>query len=398
MNKLIALLALLAISMAAQGAVINVYFGTSGKATKGIYGATFDTERGKLSEAKLVAEIGSPGFLALHPDKQKLYAVGTLAGEAMVVGYHIGESGTLTAFTQSPIRDGRGVHIAVHPSGRFLLTAQYRGGSVALFPLDDRGNLSSPAITEHEGGSMVMPSRQDQPHPHYCGYSPDGRFAFVPDLGLDGIVIYRIDPEKPMITRHGFSPSIPGGGPRHMRFSADGRFIYLLNELTLSVTTFLYDKGAGATRQLSTTPALSEEVKAGEVYNSAAEILVHPNGRFVYSSNRGHDSVTAYSADPDSGRLAVTEVEPDSRLLAAQYQPGRLRAMATRRGCRLEYHLGTRNRSNHRKIDPPKAKHYQRPWAHVHIDGGIIRPRRGGRCFECQQEKSGLPHRRNYPD
>ena len=155
-----------------------------------------------------------------------------------------------------------------------------------------------------------MPGRQDSPHPHWCGYSPDGRFAFVPDLGMDRIVIYKVDAEKPAITRHGFAASVPGGGPRHMRFSMNGRFILLLNELSLSVTTFAYDPATGTTKQLTTTPALSEAVKAGETFNSAAEILVHPNGRFVYSSNRGNDSVTVYRADADTAQLTVVEVEP----------------------------------------------------------------------------------------
>ena len=155
-----------------------------------------------------------------------------------------------------------------------------------------------------------MPGRQDKPHPHWCGFSPDGQYAFVPDLGMDGIVIYRVDQDKPAIINHGFTATVPGGGPRHMRFSVDGKFIYLLNELSLSVTTFKYAATTGTATRLSTTPALSEEVKDKEVFNSAAEILVHPNGRFVYSSNRGNDSVTAYNVDPATGLLTVTEVEP----------------------------------------------------------------------------------------
>jgi len=310
MKKMHVLAVALAMGSVVQGAVLKVYFGTGGNASKGIYHASFDVEKGRLSQAKLSAEIGSPGFLALHPDQQKLYAVGRVEGEAVVAGYRIAPSGALTQFTVSPIGDGGGTHVAVHPSGRFLLTAQYGGGSTALFPLDRVGKLGTSVVTEHEGGSRVVSGRQDTPHPHWCGYSPDGRFAFVPDLGLDGIVIYRVDQAGPAITKHGFAASVPGGGPRHMRFSVDGKFIYLLNELALSVTSFAYDPATGTTAQRSTTPSLSEAVKAKETFNSAAEILVHPNGRFIYSSNRGHDSVTAYQADPATGRLTVTEVEP----------------------------------------------------------------------------------------
>lgn len=206
--------------------------------------------------------------------------------------------------------DGGGCHIAVHPSGRFLLTAQYGGGSVALFPLDSSGNLGEPTVTEHEGGSKVVESRQQSPHPHWTGFSPDGKYALVPDLGLDQIVIYKVDSSKPAITRHGVGQSVPGGGPRHMRFSTNEKFIYLLNELTLSVTTFEWDAAKGTAKALTTEPALSEQDKEGETFNSSAEILVHPNGRFAYSSNRGHDSVSVYRANPKSGKLKVVQVQP----------------------------------------------------------------------------------------
>ncbi len=288
----------------------HVYFGTGGRETKGIYRATFDSETGRLSAAEVAAEIGSPGFLALHPDGTKLYAVGTTSNGPGVTGYRIGSGGALELINSSPIGDGGGAHVSVHPSGKFVLTAQYGGGSVALFPLDGDGRLGSVKLTEHEGGSRVVPRRQDSPHPHWTGYSPDGRFALVPDLGLDGIVIYRVNTESPSIERHGFAASEAGGGARHMRFSPDGRFIYLLNELTLSLTSFAWDAASGTARQLGTVPSLSEEVKAKEAFNSGAEVLVHPSGRFVYSSNRGNDTVTAYRANPASGELAVIQVQP----------------------------------------------------------------------------------------
>ncbi len=293
-----------------RGKEIDVYFGTGGRDAKGIYRAAFDTETGKLSPAALAAEIPGPGFLAWHPDGDKLYAVARIDGGPGVAGFRVGADGGLTKFTGSPIGDGGGTHIAVHPSGEFLLTAQYGGGSVAFFPLDPGGALGAATLHEHEGGSGVVGNRQDSPHPHWCGFSPDGRYAFAPDLGTDNIHIYQIAADNGSMAPHGLAASVPGGGPRHMRFSADGRFIYLLNELSLSVTTFAYDAGAGTAERLTTTPALPEEVKAKEAFNSAAEILVHPDGRFVWSSNRGNDSITCYRADPATGELAVTEVEP----------------------------------------------------------------------------------------
>jgi 6-phosphogluconolactonase len=288
----------------------HVYFGTGGRGAMGIYRATFDLGTGQLSQAQLAHEIGSPGFLALHPDGAKLYAAATLDNVGGVAAYRIGEDGSLDFFHFEPTGDGGAAHLAVHPSGKFLLTAQYGGGSTSLLPLDSEGKPGAATVTEHEGGSGVVAGRQDSPHPHWCGYSPDGNYAFVPDLGLDGIVIYRVDAAKPSIERHGFAESESGGGPRHMRFSNDGKFIYLLNELSLSVTVFSWDAAAGKTERLSTTPALSEEAKAAESFNSAAEILVHPSGPYVYSSNRGHDSVTVYRIGEGGAALEVVQVQP----------------------------------------------------------------------------------------
>ena len=288
---------------------IDVFFGTGGAGAEGIYHSTFNPDNGKFSSVKLAAKIGSPGFLTLHPNGKILYSVGRWETGTGAVGYHINK-GELKEFTRMACPDGGGCHIAVHPSGKFLLTAQYGGGSVALFPLDPSGKLGEPTVTEHEGGSKVVERRQQSPHPHWTGFSPDGKYALVPDLGLDQIVIYKVDSSKPSITRHGVGQSVPGGGPRHMRFSTNEKFIYLLNELTLSVTTFEWDAAKGTAKTLTTEPALSEQDKEGETFNSSAEILVHPNGRFAYSSNRGHDSITVYRANPKSGKLKVVQVQP----------------------------------------------------------------------------------------
>ena len=289
---------------------LDIFFGTGGRGSEGIYHATFNPDNGKFTPSKLAAKIGSPGFLATHPNGKILYSVGRWDEGSGALGYRIGEKGELTEFTRMICPDGGSAHIAVHPSGKFLLTAQYGGGSVALFPLDANGKLGEPTVSEHQGGSKVVDRRQDSPHPHWAGFSPDGKYALIPDLGLDQIVIYKVDTKKPAITEHSVGQSVPGGGPRHMRFSTDGKFIYLLNELSLSVTTFAWDAKKGTAKRLTTTPAISEEVKAGESFNSAAEILVHPNGQFVYSSNRGHDTVSVYQANPKNGKLNVVQVQP----------------------------------------------------------------------------------------
>jgi len=297
-----------ALPLAAE--VYPVYFGTGGPGAKGIYRSSFDSATGKLTPVELAAEIGSPGFLALHPAGDKLYAVANFPGGPGAIGYRIGPTGSLEPINTAPTGGGGGAHLAVHPSGKFLLTAQYGGGSVALFPLDEAGRLGTATLSRHEGGSRVVKGRQESPHPHWCGFSPDGQYALIPDLGLDGIVIYRVNLQVPSLERHGFAASVPGGGPRHLRFSPDGKFIYLLNELSLSVTAFAWDAAKGTARQLATVPALSEAAKSKEAFNSAAEILVSRDGRFVYSSNRGHDTVTVYRADPATSALEVIQVQP----------------------------------------------------------------------------------------
>ena len=301
----------LASASIAHSASVDVYFGTGGNGSKGIYRSTFDTETGKLSQAKLAAEIGNPGFIALSPDQSHLYAACQKDGAPSVAAYRVESNGDLTFLNATPIGDGGGAHISVHPSNKFLLTAQYGGGSTAVFPILSNGRVGERSqIFEHEGGSGVVASRQDKPHPHWTGYSPDGKYAFVPDLGLDQIVIYKVNTAKGTLSTHGVAQSIPGGGPRHMRFSVDGKFIYLLNELELAVTTFEYNSKKGTAKRLTTTRALSPETKAKENFNSSSEIVVHPNGRFVYSGNRGNDTVTAYRANPKTGELSVIEVEP----------------------------------------------------------------------------------------
>jgi len=302
--------ALLGITSAVTAGTHHVYFGTGGPGAEGIYRARFNTETGKLGAAILAHKINAPGFLALHPDGTKLYAVASQEKVGGVAAYHIDPDGGLEFFHFEPTGDGGAAHLAVHPTGKFLLTAQYGGGSVSFLPLDGDGRPGTATVTKHEGGSGVVKGRQNAPHPHWCGFSPDGKYALVPDLGLDGIVIHAIDPDKTAITKHGIAASIPGGGPRHMRFSNDGRFIYLLNELSLSVSVFSWDAGTGKAALISTTPTLSEEAKAAESFNSAAEILVHPHGPYVYASNRGHDSVTVYKIRDSGSGLEVIQVQP----------------------------------------------------------------------------------------
>lgn len=289
---------------------VDVYFGTgTTEDAIGIYHAKFDAETGKLGERSLAAEIKEPEFLALHPNGTHLYAVAK-SSVPVLAAYHIEKDGSLSLRNTVPMSNGQGAHLEVHPSGKLLITAQYFEGSVGVFKLSDNGSIEEQTqVLIHEGPSKVH-RRQMKPHPHWTGFSPDGRFAFVPDLGTDNIHIYKVDLEGPTLIPHSLAPSVPGGGPRHMRFSANGKFIHLLNELTVEISTFEYNASNGTATLLRSTPALSESAKAQYPNSTGSEILVHPNGKFIYSANRGHDSITAFKTNPDSGRLTAIGTEP----------------------------------------------------------------------------------------
>ncbi|MEM9586944.1 MAG: lactonase family protein, partial [Planctomycetota bacterium] len=284
--------------------MIDVFFGTTtprNGLSQGIYHAGFDTERGKFSQPTLAAKMSGCGFLALHPNGNVLYSTGSPDGGAEITAFRVsGKPGelTLTMIGSQPTSDGGAAHLTVDRTGKLLLSAQYGGGSTSIYPLAEDGAIAAPGKPhEHSelatpAGSGVVPRRQDAPHAHWCGTSPDNRFAFVPDLGMDKVVIWKIDAKSPSLKHHGFGVCPPGGGPRHMKFSPDGKTIYVLNELSLSVTRFAYDAASGSMTALQTLPVLSEAVKAKETFNSASEIRVHPSGRFVYSANRGNDSIT----------------------------------------------------------------------------------------------------------
>ena len=292
---------------------LDVWIGTTtprNGLSKGIYHARFDSEKGKLTQPELAAEMSNPGFLALHPNGEVLYSTGTVEGEPSVVAYRI-DGQELSLINSQPIGDGGAAHLATDRTGKVLMSAQYGGGSTAIFPLKEDGSIGLRSeLVKHEGGSRVVERRQDKPHAHWVGTSPDNRFVFVPDLGMDKVVIYRLDVEKADLTPHGFGQCPPGGGPRHMKFGANGKFAYVLNELELSVTVFAYDAEEGTMTALQTIPTVSEEAKSKEASVSSSEIRVHPSGKFVYAANRGHDTITAFRVDEATGKLSLIEIEP----------------------------------------------------------------------------------------
>lgn len=296
-------------SSAAPAAHRDVWIGTdSHPASKGIYHATMNMETGKLTDSRLAASIDAPGFLALHPSKPVLYAVGAVNGTDLVAAYAlvaVDGIASLQLINSLPTGDGA-AHLAVDPSGTLLLTAQYGGSSVAAFSLDADGSLKArTALVKHAGGAKAVAGRQDAPHPHWVGFSPDKRFAFVPDLGLDQVVIYKMDLAGGKLGRHGAGVLPPGAGPRHMKFHPNGKWIYVINELDLSVSVFDYDAAAGTMAIRETVATVPKAELEKEQTSSASEIQVHPSGRFVYAANRGHDSITSFAVHPATGSLTV---------------------------------------------------------------------------------------------
>lgn len=295
-------------------ATIDVWIGTSrSKLSRGIYHCRLNLETGKLSDPELAAEISGPGFLAMHPDGQHLYAVGSLEGKPVVAAYQItrnkGQAG-LKFQNAVEIGDGGAAHVSIDSSGRTILTAQYGAGSTAVFSVNDDGSIRERTqLVKHGEGSRVDARRQEAPHAHWTGFSPDERFAFVPDLGMDKVVIYRVDTAKSRIEPHGFAAVPPGAGPRHMKFHTSGKWAYVLNELDLSITHFDYDAEAGTMTARETVVTVPRDELEKEKFKSCSEIRVHPSGRFVYAANRGHDTVTVFSVDQSTGRLTFVERE-----------------------------------------------------------------------------------------
>ena len=293
---------------------VGVWIGTGGHTlSRGIYYSRLNTENGGLSDPVLAAQVHAPGFLAMHPDLPVLYSIGSLHDEPSVIAWAVndasGASG-LRLINSVPVGDGAATHLSIDATGRTILTAQYGGGSVATFSLNSDGSVAERTqLLKHTSGSGVVAGRQDAAHAHWAGFSPDNRFAFVPDLGLDQVVVYRFDAATSRITPHSTGTVQPGGGPRHMKFHTSGKWIYVLNELDLSIAVFDYDSEAGTMTPKQHLPTVPKEDLAKENFTSASEIRVHPSGRFVYSANRGHDTVTAFQVNEETGKLTVIERE-----------------------------------------------------------------------------------------
>lgn len=285
------------------GASYFAYTGTytSGE-SKGIYAYRFDSSRGAMKEIGLAVEASNPSFLAVAPNQRFVYAVNENSQGAVSAFAIEPETGRLR-FLNSVSSKGAGpCHIAFDKTGKWIFAANYSSGSVAVFPVHADGSVGEASAFAQHSGSSINPQRQEGPHAHTVAISPDNRFALVADLGLDHVMVYRFDAAKGTLAPAdpAFAQVAPGSGPRHLAFGSSGKFVYALNEMGGTIAAFGYDAARGALRQIQTISTLPADFKG---QNSSAEIAVHPNGRFLYASNRGHDSIAIFSIAAAGGKL-----------------------------------------------------------------------------------------------
>lgn len=295
-------------------ALLGTYTGTE---SRGIYLVRLDGETGALSAPKLVAELSNPEFLASHPNGRVIYSLTQIPDEqgkntGAVAAFALEpETGKLTLLNIESTGRGQLCHLAVDATGRIVVVASYGGGYTASFPIRPDGRVGRCAtVIQHEGPVGPNRARQNAPHAHSVTISPDNRHAFVADLGLDRVLAFQLRPEDGSIAPHepAFATIEPGAGPRHTTFCPDGKFFYVLNELTGTVTACRYDAARGLLDPFQYVSTLPEE-QAGR--GAASEIRMHPSGRFVYAANRGgQDSLAVFARDSATGALTPVEIVP----------------------------------------------------------------------------------------
>lgn len=326
-------------SISPKDTIVYVGTYTGGKTnSRGIYGFKMQTGSTTLVPLGLVAETASPSYIEIDPDRGLLFAVNeTEEFEGKPTGFVSAFSidrrtGKLTLINRQPSEGKAPCHLALDKSRRHLIVANYTSGTVTVLPVAADGRLGPPSAVVRHTGSSVNTQRQAGPHAHCTTFDPAYRLLFACDLGLDKVLAYQLDSAKGTLTPHN-PPSAsvkPGSGPRHMDFRPDARFAYVLNELTSTVTTFAYDAKAGSLTERQTVSTLPASFTGS---NSGAEIVVHPSGKFVYSSNRGHNSIALFRIDPAQGTLTFVDaqdtggrtprnfaIDPTGRLLFAANQ------------------------------------------------------------------------------
>lgn len=304
-RTLLGVIAIMSLVSIASADEIDVWIG----AGDGIYHLTLDTEKGSFGEPQMAFKMKGAGFLTMHPEKAIVYATDS-AENGAVSAFSISPEKQLNRINTIATGDGGAACVGIDKTGNVLMSAQYGGGSTTTFLLDNDGRLGSRVdVVEHGPGSGVVNNRQRTAHPHWVGTSPENKFLLVPDLGLDRVVVYSLDAKTGKLAPHTKIVVPPGSGPRHMKFHTSGKYIYVLNELTLTISVFEYDPSKGEFKSIQLIETLPPELKDKHL-NSAAEIRVHPSGKFVYASNRGHDSISVFGVDSQTGMLSLIQREP----------------------------------------------------------------------------------------
>lgn len=287
---------------------MRVYVGTYTRGdtgSEGIYQAELDPASGELTVRGVAARADNPAFLALSADRSRLYAVSEVsdhdgAPQGAVAAYRVAPAdGALAPMGRQRTGAAGPCHVAEHPSGALVFAANYAGGALTTYRCAPGGALGERPLTLHHEGSSIDPERQQEPHPHSVNLSPDGTYLYVPDLGIDRIVCYRIDLAAGTLSKAGSVALAPGSGPRHFTFHPRGRVAYVINELASTITALAYDAADGGLTEIDTVSTLPPGFSGS---STCADIHVHPNGRFVYGSNRGHDSIACFAVGGD-GRL-----------------------------------------------------------------------------------------------
>lgn len=293
-----------------------IYVGTfEGRDSKGVYVYEFDRETGELTHLQTVTDRVSPNFQTIHPNGQFLYSVSRdqFSGDTdshTIGAYRIDrETGRLSLINERPVEGTAPTYVSVDPQGRLAYVSHYITGNLSVFTIGEDGSLEGPTdVIQHEGSS-IHPQRQQRPHAHSIVPSADGRFVYAADLGMDQVTIFEPDRESGRLVPAGtpYFESTPGAGPRHFVFHPGGEYAYLAEELSSTIAALRVDPETGALEQIQRVNMIPDDFDGD---NSAADIHVSPDGRFLYASNRGHDSLVIYSIDQSTGRLNLVGHEP----------------------------------------------------------------------------------------
>lgn len=280
------------------------YIGTYTKGdSKGIYAFTLDTEAGKITDIKLEAQLGNPTYLTISEDNQYLYAVKKDGGMGGVAAYSITNESRGLSHLGSQLTEGASpCHISVDRENNNVLTANYHRGTVERLAVDHEtgGVHGASSIVQHKGSGPD--ERQEKPHTHYAGFTPDEKYVAVVDLGIDKLITYKLyNGELKEVS----SLSVkPGSGPRHLEFHPNGKIAYLMTEFSSEVIVLAYNEEDGSFSILQSISTIPEDFTEN---NQGSAIHVSADGRFVYAANRGHNSIATFSVDKASGELALVE-------------------------------------------------------------------------------------------